>query len=59
MKINWEVEDELGYVGSSRPQYTIIPDDELDECETEEDRKKLIEEYVNEDFLQKITWCLR
>ncbi|MBD3351724.1 MAG: hypothetical protein GF364_09590 [Candidatus Lokiarchaeota archaeon] len=54
MKVRWEVND--GYIGKSRPQYTIIDDDDLDECETEEDREKLIEDMIQEDFEQRITW---
>ena len=54
MKITWEVED--GYCGKSRPQHTIIDDDELAYCETEEDREKLIEDTIHGDFIQNITW---
>lgn len=56
MKVIWEVED--GYVGKSRPQTTIVPDDELAECVSEEKRQKLIEAYVDEDFRNKITWAI-
>lgn len=45
MRITWFLED--GYAGGSRPQYVNVPDDELSECETEEDQKKLIDEYVD------------
>lgn len=54
MKITWEVED--GYIGKSRPQQTEIPDDELDECETQELKEELIREYIQEDFQQNISW---
>lgn len=56
MKVCWQVED--GYVGPSRPQYTEVPDDELAEMETETEREELIDEYVQEDFMQKITWTI-
>jgi len=55
MKVTWEIED--GYVGKSRPQETEIDDDELAECENEEDREELIASYIQEDFLQNISWC--
>lgn len=55
--IHWEVED--GYVGKSRPQHTNIPDEELDDCENEKERNQLIEDYVQEDFDQKITWYIK
>jgi len=54
MRITWEVSD--GYVGKSRPQYVNIPDDELADCETEEEKQKLIEQYVQDDFEQNISW---
>jgi len=57
MEISWEVED--GYVGGSRPQSFLIDDDEIQECETEQDALKLIEEYTQDDFESKITWCYR
>ena len=55
MTAMWEVED--GYVGKSRPQSTTIPDDELDALETDAERDALIEEYIQQDFDQKIAWC--
>lgn len=55
MIVYWEVED--GYVGKSRPQSTEISDEDLDACETEEERERLIEDCIQEDFEQMITWC--
>lgn len=57
MIVRWEVED--GYAGKSRPQHTDIPDEELEECETEEDRQALIEEYVQDDFDARIGWYIK
>ena len=37
MEVTWEICD--GYVGGSRPQTTEVPDDELSECETEDERE--------------------
>lgn len=54
MKVKWEVED--GYVGKSCPHFTDVPDDELEECETEEEKGDLIDSYIKEDFEQKITY---
>ena len=54
MRIYWEVDD--GYAGKSRPQYTDIDNNELDECETEEEKQELITEYVQDDFDNRITW---
>jgi len=53
--IHWEVED--GYVGH-RPHSTEIPQDEWDECETEEERNALIEDCIQLDFGQTIFWCI-
>lgn len=52
MRVKWEVAD--GYAGKSRPHYVDVPDDELEECETEQEREKLIDEYVQEEFDSKI-----
>lgn len=54
MKVKWEVND--GYVCGSRPHYTEIPDAELQDCGTDDERESLIDEYIQEDFTQKITW---
>lgn len=56
MKITWEVED--GYSGKSCPQSTEVPDDELDECETQDEKDKLIEEYIQSDFDTNISWSI-
>ena len=56
MRVTWEVED--GYVGKSRPQHTEIPDDELSDCETEDEKQHLIEEYIQSDFEQNISWSI-
>ena len=55
MKFSWEIDD--GYVGQRAPQYTEIDDDDLAECETEEERQELINEIVQEDFEQKVSFC--
>ena len=54
MQVQWQVED--GYVGKSRPQTTNVDDDELLECATEEEREALINEYIQNDFEQSISW---
>jgi len=54
MQVTWEVYD--GYAGPSRPQTTVIDDDELAECETEEDREKLINDCIQDDFEERIQW---
>ena len=56
MKVKWQVDD--GYVSGSRPQTTKIDDDELAECETEEERKELINDYIQNDFEQRISWSI-
>jgi hypothetical protein len=54
VKVEWTVDD--GYAGGSRPQYTDIDDDDLDECETDEEREEFINDCIQQDFEQKITW---
>lgn len=56
MKVTWEVDD--GYVGGSRPQTVEVDDNELADCENEEQRRQLIEDYVQEDFENKVTWYI-
>ena len=61
MKVIWEVED--GYVGKSRPQETIIPDEDFldwdgEPCENEEERQQIINQAVQNDFDQNITWAI-
>ena len=53
-EVRWEVDD--GYSGKSRPQYTYIPNDEIDACETQDELNLLVDVYINHDF-QQITWC--
>ncbi len=55
MEISWQVED--GYAGGSRPQHVEVPDDELRDCPDDEARQKLCDDYVQQAFEQKITWC--
>jgi hypothetical protein len=57
MQIKWEIED--GYIGSSRPQYTDVPNEELAECSDDEERKQLIDDYVREDFEQRIAYSIK
>ena len=54
--VTWEVED--GYVGASAPHTTTIPRQEYDCCETDEERQSLIDEYVEDDFRQTITYVI-
>ncbi len=53
MKVVWAVED--GYVGL-RTKTTVISDDELADCETEEERETLISEAIQSDFEQRVSW---
>lgn len=54
MKITWEVSD--GYVGQSRTQDTEVPDDEIAECESQGELELLINDYIQEDFENTVTW---
>ncbi|MEO7046582.1 MAG: hypothetical protein ABI091_14825 [Ferruginibacter sp.] len=57
MEITWEVED--GYSGKSRPQHTEIDDQDIAECKTKEEFEKLINEAVQEDFEQTISFFFK
>ena len=54
MRITWEVED--GYCGKSRPQFTNIDDADLAACETDEERERLIEDCIEQDYRNNISW---
>ena len=56
MIITWEVED--GYIGKGRPQKTKIPNEELEQFETEEEKQRYIEDCVQEDFEREISWSI-
>ena len=56
MKVRWEVED--GYVGKSRPQYTEIDDEELEDYPEGEERENFINECIQDDFDQKISFSI-
>ena len=53
MIVEWEVDD--GYCGGTRPQTTEIPDEDFDGL-TKAEQDALIDEYVQEDFSQTVTW---
>jgi hypothetical protein len=52
MEIRYEVED--GYAGGHRWKYVEVYDEDLEQCETMEEKIKLIDEAVEEHFSQNI-----
>ena len=54
MMVTWQVED--GYGGKARPQETEIDDDELAELDSDEDRDDYINQCIQEDFDENISW---
>lgn len=56
MEIMWEVSD--GYVGGSRPQYTEIDDGDILECDSVDEAMDMVQEYLQEDFEQNISWSM-
>jgi len=54
MRVQWEVQD--GYAGKSRPQFTDIPDEELEGL-SEEERQLVIEDYVQSEF-EALGWYI-
>lgn len=55
MKIIWQVDD--GYVGG-RPQYTTIDDSDLEDFETEEEKEQFIQDYIQQEFENRISWYI-
>ena len=56
MEVKWVTEG--GYAGNPIVKTTTIPDQELDACGTEQARQDLIDECVQEDFKQIVTWTI-
>lgn len=54
MEVRWQISD--GYLGGDRPQVCDVPDDELAECDTDEEREDLIASYIEEHFRQVVSW---
>ena len=57
MRVRWEVED--GYGGKSRPQTVEIDDADWLDCEDDDERDCLIDEAVDNDFVQRITYYVK
>lgn len=53
VKVRWQVDD--GYAGGSRPQSLTIPDEDFEDM-TEEEKEAYIEECIQDDFNNKISW---
>ncbi len=62
INITWEVSD--GYAGKSRPHNSIITEDDTgyswDEWDELDDyiKDEIIESCIQEDFNEKISWCI-
>ena len=48
MIVTWHVTD------SKKPHYTEVPDDEYEECTTEQEKIILVDDYVREDFEESV-----
>lgn len=55
--ITWEVDD--GYVGGARPHEVEIDVEDIKECESVEEVENLIEEMVEADFNDKVSWYIK
>lgn len=53
--VTWKVDD--GYVNNGQHK-TQIDDYEFEDCETDEDRERIIEEAVQADFENNISWYI-
>ena len=54
MIVNWKTND--GHCCGTRPHKIHLREEDLAECETEEERMSLIEDYVQTAFEDTITW---
>jgi len=53
IEVTWQAED--GYCGGSRPHTIKFDDDEVEDMDAEE-RQEFIENAVQEEFEQTVTW---
>ena len=53
--VTWKVDD--GYVNNG-PHQTHIDDADLEECEDDAERERLIEEAVQTDFENNVSWYI-
>lgn len=54
INITWEASD--GYAGGSAPQHLTLRMSDFADCDTEEEVTKFLEEAIQEDFAQKVSW---
>lgn len=55
IRLSWCVED--GYVGKDRPKTSLLDmDDLLDSCETTKEAEQYLNEFIHEEFMNKISW---
>lgn len=54
MEVHWEVED--GYAGKSRPQKFEIDLEDFGGCESDAEYERVLDGYVQEEFVNKIAW---
>lgn len=55
LTVTWKVDD--GYT-NNRPHVTKIQNYEFEECETEQDRNDIIDQAVQADFEQLVSWYI-
>jgi len=56
MIVTWQVDD--GYCGG-RPHTFEIPDEEFKDCSTEKEKQVIIEEWVQQEFDNNISWFIQ
>lgn len=55
MQVTYYVDD--GYANcQGRPHHVLVNDSDLEGCETEEERIKIIEEAIEDHFRQNVLW---
>jgi len=56
MKVKWYIDDSC--CNNKVLHTTDVPDDELEQCNSQEDREILIDKYVSEDFYSEAAYCI-
>lgn len=54
-KIRFRYQADDGYVGRDRPLHISIPANEILECDTIDDAVEMVQERIEDDFLQRVS----
>jgi hypothetical protein len=56
-RVEWSAED--GYVGKGRPQELYVAESDVEDCATDEELERLLDDMVRDDFDNKVSPSVR